>query len=783
MRSISLLLLSLLLLLFSNISAQLPAERGTWDVHLPFHEIKSVAGAGNKIYGATDGAILIYDLDDGSVEKLTKVDGLSDVNISTIEYHPELEYLIIAYSNGNLDLYKNGEFININAIKISNIIGDKTINQISIYQNEAYLSCGFGIVVINLEKEEVKDTYILGTSGDQTNVNATTIWNDTIFAATISGLYKASIKETFLSNFNVWEHFAPSIVLEDSVFSDVVALENGIFTTFNSNNFSGDSLYYYDSKSWTNSGLADLNVNEMRVSMDKETFIMSSAFNILEFDREINSVRNIYQYDPGVSPRPLSAIKHPNGYLFVGDQRNGLVETLQINSTSYIKVSGPANVSVFDIDFHDGQLWTAPGGVIGTSWLNSFVPGSFSKRVDGQWTAYSSNSELSQVFNNTLFDVLSVEVNPTNPEQVFIGSYHEYGIIELINNEFSNQYTPLNSTIRGNGKDEIRLWISDMEIDEDGNLWAANSTVANNLIVRKADGTWNSFSIRGSGVSSTSKTGKLFLTSGGIKFISYPKVGIGVYDDQGTIDDKTDDQSIVLTGVQGRGNLPDETVNAFAEDKDGEVWIGTNKGVAVFFVPNSILNNGNVDAQQILIEQDGNFQILLETETILSIGVDAGNRKWIGTSESGIFVVSEDGQDQIVNFNTDNSPLYSNQINSIEFDEKTGEVWIGTPLGLMSYVSDATQPDINFSNVVVYPNPVTADYNGEIAIKGLAFNSDVKITDISGNIIFHTTAVGGQAFWNGNTLNGQRANTGVYLVFCTDEEGDNSQVAKILLTN
>jgi ligand-binding sensor domain-containing protein len=213
--------------------------------------------------------------------------------------------------------------------------------------------------------------------------------------------------------------------------------------------------------------------------------------------------------------------------------------------------------------------------------------------------------------------------------------------------------------------------------------------------------------------------------------------------------------------------------------------VGTSKGICVFYTPEAIFENGtsNWDAQTIIIDQDGFNQYLLKEEEVTAIAVDGANRKWIGTRKAGIFVVSEDGTQQIAQYTFENSPLLSNTINSLTIDGVSGELFIGTDVGICSFRTDATTGTETFGHVYAFPNPVEHDYTGTIAVSGLVRDADVKITDVSGNLVYSTVAKGGTAVWNGNLFSGQRAATGVYIVFCTNADGSQTQVTKILFIN
>ena len=253
-----------------------------------------------------------------------------------------------------------------------------------------------------------------------------------------------------------------------------------------------------------------------------------------------------------------------------------------------------------------------------------------------------------------------------------------------------------------------------------------------------------------------------------------------VYNDNNTIENSADDQYKLLNANVGNGNLPSLQTYSIAEDLDGEIWIGTDKGIGVFYNPSSVISGGNFDAQQILIQEGDYGQYLLSEETVKCITIDGANRKWIGTEKSGIFLLSEEGTEEILHFTAENSPLFSNTIIDIAINPENGEVFIGTDKGLISYRSDATEGKSTQSETHVFPNPVRESYNGPIAINGLVTDANIKITDISGNLVFETTANGGQAIWNGKNKNGERASTGVYMVFSTDINGVEKTVSKIL---
>jgi hypothetical protein len=235
----------------------------------------------------------------------------------------------------------------------------------------------------------------------------------------------------------------------------------------------------------------------------------------------------------------------------------------------------------------------------------------------------------------------------------------------------------------------------------------------------------------------------------------------------------------LLKSGEGYGNLPSENITAIAVDFDNEIWIGTENGFVVLYNSNGIFNSNYIDASRILVNFEGNVEELLNGTAITDIEIDGGNRKWIATANTGIFLLSADGQDVIKQYTKENSALISNAIMDMEFNSKTGELFVVTDLGMVSLRADASAEDATYDAVTVFPNPVKPDYTGPITIQGIRYDSDVRITDAAGRLVYKTTSNGGTATWNGKTMTGAPVATGVYFIWTATNENLSSKDRKV----
>jgi hypothetical protein len=764
---------------------------GQWRVHLPFVKARMLADADDKIYCASDRGMFYYNRTDNSVTPLSKISGLSELNVSALNYDTQTKALVIAYSNANIDLIINNKIYNISDIKRKNLTGDKSIYNIAFKNKLAYLSCGFGIVVIDLLKQEIKETYIIGPNGTNIKVFDIDFLGDLIFAATELGVFQADLNNPALINFLNW-NVSLLDVGNTGDFNLIEEFNNGLVVNYAKPNAADansiDEIKMFDGTTWSNPIPGSIQQDPTKnysIRTSATELLITNNYSVSLYNTSLNLTRKI---DSNTYPDLIcrDAITTSDNNIWVADNEQGMVNIRTNNSYRFIFPAGPRSDLISAMSVVNSHLWVTHA-TRSAGWFNAYTPGNFSDFKNETWKTYNSKTVTGTAYNiNDYYDNMSLAIDPANPDHVFIGSKGN-GVLEMLNGTPIMAYRENNSSLQTGIGNPSQVQAVGMGFDENNNLWVLNSLAAKPVNVRTTDGTWKAFSIPG--IPGAPLFGDMTLDSYGQKWINVLGnnaplgTGLMVFNDNGTLDDATDDKSRFFTTGPGRGNLPSTDIRAIVEDLDNEIWLGTGKGVAVVYSPSSVTTSSNFDAQQILIKQDGINQYLLESEVVTAIAVDGANRKWIGTESGGVFLMSADGTQQLLSFNEVNSPLISNYILAISIDQKTGEVYFGTNRGLISYKGDAIAGEGGCGDVLVYPNPVRENYEGPIAIKGLVPNGSVKITDVSGNLVFETKANGTQAIWYGKNFNGEKAQTGVYLVFSSDDEGKNSCITKLLLIN
>lgn len=748
---------------------------GEWTDYQSYASAKNVVDTGDKVYCVTEGGLFSYNKTDNSIQKMSGINGLSDVGVQRLAYSKENNLLLIAYQNANIDLLIGNTIYNISDIKRKQISANKTINNVMFSGKLAYVACGFGIVVINLERKEIKDSYFIGDGGDYLNVQDIATDGTFLYAATVSGIYKANASEPNLQNYNNWVR-QTNIPHPDQKFNAIEFFNGHIIANYNTPKWAEDEMYQLNGDIWTPF------LSNIRYTRDITTngnyIIFTSQEEVFVYNNNYELVKYVPKYPIAGYEKELiysmSAIIDNQNILWIAYQEQGLVKVG--TQTERIVPEGPSDNKIFSLTMNGQDLWIASGGR-DASWKNIWTNPKFQLNREGKWSVFDR-----KVFPtpNDFRDIVCVTADPKNPDHVFAGSWGG-GVLEFNASKFVKRYDNFNSTLQTQLPDtatekEAYVRIGGMDFDSKGNLWVTNSGVANVLSSLQTDGTWKSFSL--SGIANNPYISKVVVTKADDKWIMASR-GYGLYALNSTNSVSKMQKVVALFKNEYKTEMNE--LYSMALDQNGELWVGTSGGVAVFSNPEKIWKDEVMYASRPGLNlHDTYFHPLLEKETITAIAVDSANRKWFGTKSSGVFLISADGETELEHFNSENSPLLNNEITDIAINQTTGEVFIGTVSGLISYMGEATAGNDEYSDVYVYPNPVRETYEGPIVVKGLVDETDVKITDISGNLVYKTISLGGQAIWDGKNLNGNRCKTGIYLVFLSDALGEKTKITKLM---
>ena len=771
-------ILSFILITISNFTIAQQGEVGEWVDYSPYHNIESITEGQGKIYGVSKYGLLEFTKNDNSFLRFSKVEGLSDIGVKCFAYNEVTNSFFVGYANGKIDLITATDIITVTDLFRKTLSGNKSLNNIFMYDKYAFVATGFGIIKFDMERQEFAETYLIEQTGEFIYVNDLTILNDTIYAATVKGVRKAYINDPQITFYKTWAS-EDALPHSNYSYSIIESLDDRLYLNYSSGQPKSDTLYVRNSNKVWSPIVALYGEKNNGVSAYKNYNLIAHEGFVAAYDYDWNVIHKIFNYGDGKFVNANDAILGKDSVIWIGDAKYGMVKQPSPFHYTIINPEGPSKAKVDGIHIRNNRVWVAAGSRE-NNWNNVYSnEGVYWRTPELKWGTINKFQDTAL---KNVFDVIDIISSPNNPNIAY-GASLSGGLVEYTDTKSTAIFNASNSAL----SEAIDLpgWVgvTGLDFDNQGNLWMANTRNPSPLVVYTNEKKWLSYDF-GSTFSSDG-SGALIVGKNGYKWVVFPSSGKGllVFDDGGTIEDINDDQYKILNSNVGSGGLPTKDVYSIAEDLDGEIWVGTSEGVGVFYSPNSIFTDGaNFDAQQIIVEVNGYFQYLLGTETVTAIAVDGANRKWLGTKNAGVFLMSPDGTKELYHFTTDNSPLISNEIRTIEINSTTGEVLFGTNEGIIAFKSSATGDEVTTSSTYAYPNPVPLNYYGLIAVKGLSANSAVRITDIAGNLVFETIAEGTQAVWNGNDMNGQRVGTGVYLVFGIDTEGKDSQVAKILFT-
>ena len=743
-----------------------------WKYYVNSARAVDISYLNNSIFVAFENGLYEYDAVNKEGILWSVTDYLSDINISKIYTDKKENRCWVGYKNGNIDFITGSKVTNIPYLKMSDKMGDKSIVSFQTDTQFTYAATSFGILKIDPIKKEIKDTYYPPLNGNK--IKDMLIFGDSIYTISDSILFSANINNPLLANENNWK----ITLFSKQILKQLLTQQNKIYIETVKN-----SLLIQNQNSWEpvkQGYFSDQKTYDNLITLE-DGWATTGYDGIQLLDLQFNETKIVYRYDGNTLPRPNKIIKHLNKY-WIADRDCGFVEwSDNFNSTIHTLNYLPKS-SVFTLGYHDGQIGVT-SGVISKTGFQYNNDGVYINQEDKSWKLFDRYNQ-SKWKNKLVFDISSISFNPKKKGEFAVGSNSFVPV--SISNEgkqidtiFIDSTSTLDKSILGNGF----TFISDLNYDKEGNLWVVNPFSSNVLKVYTSAHKWAEIATSSSTLNSWAT--KVKIDYFGNKWVVFPGIGVVGVNTGKTPDIISDDIIRIVNDSEGSGALPTKEVTAVAIDFDNNLWIGTDEGFAVLYNAPGILEKDakTFVSQRIKLKYEGNVEYLLGKTAISDIEIDGGNRKWIATKNAGLFLLSADGNQLISSFTKENSGLISNNINDIQFNHETGELFIVTDLGLISYRADASEGAVDYESTVVFPNPYKIEHTKGITIQGIKYDSDVKITDAAGNVVYKTTSNGGTAFWNAQDWNGNRVSPGVYFFWTAPNslDGEGKKIGKVVV--
>ncbi len=725
---------------------------GSWQEFFSFNNVFSITQNNqNQIIAASSNGYFIV-VNQKQIQKVSKIEGLSDISLTQVAYNSVQDKLVVGYKNGNIDIIGQ-KIVNLPYIKDKPLAINKKINRILNYQSYAFIATGFGILKLDLATDQIIETYFLSETSDYVGVNDIIINGNTFWAATENGLFSISLDENMI-DFRKWKQhtfFANKNVLKLTLFNNALVV---LFNTGNSLEIAMETSSSSDTWQIIFPNADDvLNIysDNQKLYLVKSDRVEVYNSNLLKI-REISTVNN-------KSLHPNCVFVSKEGVLYIGDKKLGLIK--YTDEPEIIVPEGPLSNYIFHIKLKNGILYAVHGAYDSLSFNAKNFTGEIYIYNQGKWTNYSFP---------TITDFSAIAIDPTDVNHIFVSSWNK-GLYELRSNQIINVYNHIGSVQDPN--------ISILKYGANGVLWLF--MMKNKPpIYTYVNGVWSPSYI----TTPYNYLPRQLILKDGAAYIAYDLRGILMMQYKYSGGNVSYSNVMLFYPTDVNNQKIGRRVISIALDKDNNLWFGTDDGIGI--VSNINFEDRSYVSSRITIEtQEADTVIinyLLKGSFINSIVIDPAGRKWVGTN-SGVYLLNETGTEQILHFTTENSPLPDNKIKQILINPSNGQVFFLTSKGLVSYFSDAAEGAHNFDNAYVYPNPVRENYVGDIVIKGLMDKTRVKITDINGNLIYETVSNGSIARWNGKTFSGRKPATGVYLIFLTNEDATTGKVIKLLIIN
>ena len=735
-----------------------------WKGYFSYNEIVDVESGSNTVYAATQNAVFSKAISSSDLKIFNSINGLKPESITTIHHSESTNKTFAGNTNGLLLIINSNGSISTKVDIINEVPvppNKKKINDFYEHEGKLYIATDYGISVMDVATSEFIITYFIGPAGEETEVLQTTVLNNQIYAVTRNfGIRRGDLANPNLYDFSQWQTF------DAGFWSGIVTFNNQLVAmNSDSRTYRYNGTAFQQVLNQTQAGLKiKTNGTELIVTTQNHVFVLNQAYAILADITQIPDFNAVFK-----------AATVVGGIVYIGTEKDGLFSTSLANPTVFESMSpnGPVRNYIFRVKKAPNYLWAVYGDY--TRQYNPYALDEFGI------SKYSNDNGWELIPYDDLFQAKSIcdiVINPNNQNQVFATSYFsgllkiEGEDIELFNNTNTGP-NGLESLVVSGSPSYIDIRINSPAFDKDGNLWVTNAFVNRAIKVLRSNGQWQSYSLAGIAPTvATGRYGPMAIDKNRTKWV--PSINDGLI----AFNDNYNNKFIVINTTNG--NLPDNDVRCVAVDNRNQLWIGTFAGLRTLSV-DRFISSDELTTNAIIIQEGDLAQELFYQQTILDIAVDGANRKWVSIADGGVFLVSPDGQQTIYRFTKNNSPLPSDNINDIEIDGASGEVFFATDKGMVSFLGTSTKPSDSLGDVYVYPNPVRPEFLGTVKISGLTDKANIKITDIEGNLVHETTSSGGTIEWDTKAFGKHKVASGVYMIFVASQDGTDSTVKKVMI--
>tara|TARA_B110000037_G_scaffold35535_1_gene43234 strand:+ start:21848 stop:24175 length:2328 start_codon:yes stop_codon:yes gene_type:complete len=766
-------------LLFSILFSAQTDYSDSWEDFYSYNNVKDFIKVDAIIYALSDNAVFTYNTDSKEINKISSVQGLSGETTTAIHYSAGNKRLVIGYENGLIEVIEEDGSITISSDIINfSQSGEKSINHISEFNNKLYLSTPFAVVVYDIKKLEFGDTYFIGENSASIKINATTIYNDSLYAATENGIFAAEISSDLLIDSNLWGSY-----FSGRNFSKIIVFNEDLLVT------EGTKLYLFNGMNLVEPISFTQPIVDVKSSSSHVAITLSTAAIMLNLEME-----EVFEFSPNSEFNfTLNTSFFEENTVFLGTKETGILTAVKESPNTYSEIhpEGPLSNDVFSITAQNNKLWVVYGGYNGT-----FTPMNIRKG----YSYFNGESWLNEHFNENLpNDLVHVTIDPKNENRVYmsalgvsndVSTKPTGGLLVVEDTVLVETYNHLNSSFSPIvvSLPAINIRVSGSVFDRSGALWATNYETAEELVKFSASGQWSSISLKSVQSNAAAGLTEIVVDRNNSIWIGSRGNGVYVYNENG-------DRKKALITAPNSGNLPDLNVRTIAIDANNRVWIGTQSGLVVYGNASGVFDDKTPNASSIVINGDENGfgERLLGDQTINSIAIDGADNKWFGTDKGGALYTNPSGQTTLANFSKQNSPLPSNRILKIKSDERSGKVYFATTKGIVAYNSKVAPFGENLGAVYAYPNPALKSHE-IITIDGrngthLPKGTNVKIIDIAGNLVYETNVVegqqlkGGKVVWDKRNLAGKKVASGIYIVLLSNDDASETSVTKIAIVN